>query len=150
MNPDDDIPRIAITRRLAAHVLRVLFAFSLGRNGQQELADRAVVRLKMGSESNESTDGNDVDVEPSQCACLVIVALGEHGLKPGEGLEFPEIDLIDLVERRADRMVDIEIATGKDGARVEELLEDRERPRVQFHQRPLQGSGRYLWEAGSQ
>ena len=50
----------------------------------------------------------------------MVVAFGENRLKPSEGTEFLEIDLVDFVECGADRSIDIEIASGKNGAGVEE------------------------------
>ena len=116
--------------RLAAQIFGVILAFLFGRNGKEELADCAVLRLKTGGEFNEFSDGNDIYIEPPECTGIVIVALGEDGLKPGQKLKFLEVDLVDLVERSANRLINVKVAARKYRSGVEELLKNRERQSV--------------------
>ena len=93
---------------------------------EKELPDCAVFRFKSGGEFDDYADGHDVHIEPPERAGIMIVSLGENRLKPGQRFEFPEVDLVDIVERIANGTINVEVAAREYGAGVEELLEDRE------------------------
>ena len=71
-----------MARRLAAQAFGKFLAFAFGRDGQEELTDGAILQFRIGGELAESADGNYVYVEPTERAGIVIMALGENGLKP--------------------------------------------------------------------
>ena len=78
-------------------------------------------RFKSGGEFDDYSNGHDVHIEPSECARIVIVALGEGRLKPGQRFEFPEVNLVDIVERIANGTINVEVASREYGAGIEEL-----------------------------
>ena len=134
---DDRVPFITPARRLTAQAFGVCLALTPSRDGQEELTDRAALGFRTYGEFGEPADGNNVHVEPSERAGIVIMALGENRLEPCQRLELVEVDLVDLVERGANGAVDVEVAAGEYRAGVEELFEDRERPGVQLRERLL-------------
>ena len=144
--PDDDVPCAALARRFPAQLPGLVLALRLG--GQKELSCCAVLRPEPGREFDDAAEWRDVRFEPSERAGFVIVALAEDRLKPGEGLQLLEIDLADLFERIAHRLVDI--ASRKDGAGIKKLPEDRKRPGVQLRERFLDFSRRNGGETGAQ
>src|SRR3546814_5826095 len=80
----------------------------------------------------------------------MVMALGQDRLKPRKGFQVLEVNLVDLVERQPDSPFDIEVAPGENGARVEELLENRKRPAVEVRKRLLDHLLRRVRETGSQ